>query len=673
MAVTTDPLNALLAIRDGYIAARWNFADAVGTPLSAPGGIGNAVALTYSFLATPPSYFPTSGFDAFTAAERDATREVLEMFSSMARVGFTEVAGVGTMTFGMNAQAGTGGYAYFPSFAYSWNGSDIITSATASDEAGDVWLNSSIAWNSADFMPGGSGYGTLIHEIGHALGLKHPFEASNGGDTLDPALDSLKWTVMSYTEHPYGLFRTVTDNGGGSYSWTYEYIQPETLMPLDIVALQHLYGATGSHNAGKTVYTFETDRPFIKTIYDTGGSDTISVSNFTRGCVIDLRDGYHSSIRIPSDPLPAGVVEPNPGIYDGTDNLAIAFGTVIENATGGAGADVLLGNDAANRLNGAGGADTMTGAGGSDIYYVNNSGDRVVETTASRAVGGVDTVWSYLASCTLGANVENGRIMRDGSATLTGNGLANVLTSGSGDSVLRGGAGTDTASYSLATAGVSLSLAISGAQASGGSGSETLVSIENLTGSRHADSLTGNTAANLLTGGNGADTLAGGGGIDTLNGGAGADLLSGGGGADAFVLNVLGPGADTVTDFASGSDQMRIGQAAIRVGDGDTVVEGATTIAAPGGFSRDAELVIVTSNLAGGISASAAAAAIGAATSAYATGAQRLFVVDDGSSSALFLFTSSSANAVVSAAELTLLAALTGTAATSAGDFAFIA
>ena len=102
-------------------------------------------------------------------------------------------------------------------------------------------------------------------------------------------------------------------------------------------------------------------RPFIRTIVDAGGTDTISVANFARGCLIDLREGCFSSIRIPSDPLPPGYVENNPGIYDGTDNLAIAFGTRIENAVGGSGTDRLVGNTLANRLDGAGGNDTLVG------------------------------------------------------------------------------------------------------------------------------------------------------------------------------------------------------------------------------------------------------------------------------------------------------------------------
>ncbi|HSV70645.1 MAG TPA: hypothetical protein VLI72_11075 [Methylibium sp.] len=476
---------------------------------------------------------------------------------------------------------------------------------------------------------------------------------------------------MSYTEHPYGLFRTVTNNGG-SYSFSYDYIQPETLMPMDIAALQYLYGANTSYRSGKDVYTFDPATPFIKTIYDAGGVDTISVVNFTRGCTIDLRDGHFSSIRIPSDPLPTGYTELNPGIYDGTDNLGIAFDTVIENATGGLGADALTGNAVANVLNGGGAADTMTGGAGSDTYYVNHAGDRAIETDAVRATGGTDAVWCYLATYTLGTNIENGRILRTGNATLNGNALNNLLTSGSGDSVLRGAAGADTADYARAATAVTVTLALTTAQATGGSGTDTLTTIENLTGSAHNDQLTGNAAANTLNGGNGADTLAGGGGGDLLSGGAGADRLSGGGGVDVFLFNGLSD-SDTITDFASASDRLRIAQGGIRVGDGDTQIEGATTIAGPGGFAAAAELVVVTADIGSGLGAANAAAAIGSASGAYAVGRTALFMVNDGASSALYRFTAANADAQVSAAELTLLATLSGTAATATADLIFTA
>ncbi len=133
----------------------------------------------------------------------------------------------------------------------------------------------------------------------------------------------------------------------------------------------------------------------------------------------------------------------------------------------------------------------MTGGDGSDIYYVRDSGDLVSETNAVAATGGTDLVSSTLASYTLGANVENGRILATGAANLTGNTLNNVLYAGAGNNVLNGGTGTDTVSYAYGlagTTGVTVSLAVGTAQATGGSGSDTLTSIENLIGSAYADS-----------------------------------------------------------------------------------------------------------------------------------------------------------------------------------------
>jgi hypothetical protein len=99
------------------------------------------------------------------------------------------------------------------------------------------------------------------------------------------------------------------------------------------------------------------------------------------------------------------------------------------------------------------------------------------------ATGGTDTVYSTLAAYTLTANVENGRILATVAANLTGNTLNNVLYAGAGNNVLNGGSGTDTVSYAYGlagTTGVTVSLAVSTAQATGGSGSDTLTSIENL-------------------------------------------------------------------------------------------------------------------------------------------------------------------------------------------------
>ncbi len=524
---TTNPLDALLSLRNGYDTARWNFRDAVGTPVSSPGGLGNSAALTFSFLTAVPSYFSTTGFAQFSEQEKQAARNVLAYIPNIVHLSFSEVSGIGEMTFGMDAQAGSSGYAYFPSFGYS-SLNQTITNVHLANMAGDVWLNSNTAWTVSDFVPGGSGYGTLVHEVGHALGLKHPFfEGDSPGDyVLDDTLDSTQYTVMSYTEHPHSLYRTVTQTGPGSYSWRYEHIEPETFMPLDIIALQYLYGANTGFHSGNDTYSFDTSRPFIKTIWDGGGNDTISVANFSLGCVIDLREGYYSSISIPSDALPPGQTEGNPGIYDGTDNLAIAYDSIIENATGGTGNDRLNGNAVANVLDGGSGSDTMIGGDGSDTYVVDNSGDVVTETNAAAGIGGSDQVNSYLGGYTLGANIENGRILATGAASMTGNALNNTLYAGVGSNTLNGSAGIDTVSYLYAGVAVTVSLANTGVQVTGGSGSDTLLNIENLTGSSYNDRLTGNSGNNTLTGGLGNDTLAGGLGDDTYVINVTADIVT---------------------------------------------------------------------------------------------------------------------------------------------------
>jgi hypothetical protein len=107
------------------------------------------------------------------------------------------------------------------------------------------------------------------------------------------------------------------------------------------------------------------------------------------------------------------------------------------------------------------------------------------------------------------------------------------------------------------------------------------------------------------------------------------------------------------------------------VGNGNTTIDGATTTTGPGGFASTAELVVVTANIAGAITAASAAAAIGSATSAYAVGQKVLFAVDNGTTSAVYLFTAAGADALVSDTELTLLANLSATPSLTTSDFGF--
>lgn len=185
-------------------------------------------------------------------------------------------------------------------------------------------------------------------------------------------------------------------------------------------------------------------------------------------------------------------------------------GTDAIDGRGNALANRIIGNVAANALDGGVGADSLIGGRGDDTYTVDNVGDVVTE----RAGEGADVVLSYLTSYTLGANIEVGRIVRSGNANMTGNTLDNVIYAGVGSNLIDGGAGIDTVSYLYASAGVTATLATTTGQVTGGSSTDTLRNLENLTGSDYADVLGGDVAANILDGGLGADRLSGGRGND---------------------------------------------------------------------------------------------------------------------------------------------------------------
>jgi len=501
--------------------ARWN----------ADTGMGEPVSLTYSFMDSLPGYYNPGDvvdFAVMSDAQKTAIRAVLDHFAEISNLTFTEVSDAGDgglLRFGASDQAGTAGFAYAPGVTYTDGGVTHI----ASDKSGDVFIAHNQTSN--DTLTNGShGLMTLIHEIGHATGLAHPFEDLN---QLPAGEDSMQYSVMSYTDHPNSSVIDITGDSS-SYSYTVYNWNPETLMLYDVAALQHLYGANTNTRTGDDTYSFDTSARFIKTIWDAGGSDTIDASNFDRANIIDLTPGSFSSIGIydpVSDQLPdwyAGAHQPT---YSGEDNVAIAYDSFIENAIGGSADDQLTGNLLDNSLSGGDGDDTLTGKAGDDTL-VGGSGDDLYKFSTR---SGSDTINDTAGSL----DTISGFTIAD---------LSNVQQSGN-DLVLYFGSGDRITIQNHFNTGSEIEVFASGADNFALAGQSVGVVGQILT----AD----NTTGDILSGGTGIDYLFGNDGDDTLQGGSGADVLKGGSGSDTFYF-AAGDGGDSIEDFASGMDQIQI-------------------------------------------------------------------------------------------------------------------
>ena len=554
-----DPSGDLSA-RSGVPLPIGNIVDRVGDA-RVDGLIGrswSAGEITYSAPDAPSDYgpgypVPVSSVSALNAQQLQALHYVLDADNAATPGGLK--AGL----FSVEAFTGV-------NLAYRDGGTGTATLRFANSEhpttaysfapvVGDV--------RSGDAFFGGSGrapvqgaadHHAVLMMAGHTLGLKYAHDASEWG-AVPSAWDSLENTVMS--------FRSYAGQAIGEYT-NETFGMPQTFMVGDIRALQQMYGADFTTNAGATTYSWTPtsgdtfvngeraidalgNRIFMA-IWDGGGYDTYDLSAYSRDVRIDLTPGAVSKF---SDVQTASLGDGHfarGNVYNALQYQGDAR-SLIEAAIGGSGNDEILGNVGWNVLEGRGGADRLYGGSGSDTLDGGTGNDELDGGTGNDDLDG-----------------------GEGNDRLDG---------GSGDDVMMGRAGNDRyeidslSDFVAEFAGQGVDTVETTVNHTLGANFENLVLIGSFAtggvGNGLANRIDGSNFGNTLRGMGGDDRLYGAGGEDYLRGGDGADRLSGGSGADVLMG---GRGAD-VFDFDRAIHSDPDGNDILRAADGGVAFEGA--------------------------------------------------------------------------------------------------
>ena len=343
------------------------------------GLVWEQTALTYSFPTSQADYeadyFNTAALETisgFSEIQKNVSRDAfaqIEAFSSLTFVELGDDAGERAIDADLRLARSddpSTAYAYFP-FDNPIGGDAMFDTAS---------------FNSPQI--GNYQYYTFLHEIGHTLGLRHGHETGGPG-AIPFEMDSMEFSVMTYRSW---VGKPLT-YGTANETWGYA----QSLMMLDIAAIQRLYGANFNSNSGDTTYTFSTStgemfvdgvgagtpggNRIFRTIWDGNGVDTYDFSNYVTSLEVDLAPGGYVDLDANGNFQRAQLefgFQGNPVTYSrGHIFNALQYEgderSLIENAVGGSGNDFFRGNAADNTFTGNQGNDTFFGSDGSDTYF----------------------------------------------------------------------------------------------------------------------------------------------------------------------------------------------------------------------------------------------------------------------------------------------------------------
>jgi serralysin len=327
----------------------------------------------------------------------DAIRLAFQLWENVADITFTEVFTLAEANLVESiTDAGGGlGFHQFPD--------------PADDVSNGEYNQNGTGWNATGLVQGGYGFITIIHELGHALGVEHPHDTDifPGIPTTSPTdNDSSATGTFNLNQ---GVYTTMSYNDGwatGLYTTTNDFGWQGTPMALDIAAIQLMYGANMTYQTGNDTYALSDSNgagTFYSAIWDAGGTDEITYGGASRAFI------FLGEATIDGSLTGGGLISFVEGIQGG---YTIAQNAVIENASGGGGNDLLDGNDTSNTLQGNAGDDTLIGRLGSDVLIGGVGNDLLIGDfdglsnllTVDPTLGGGITLGSGSITAGVGSN-----------------------------------------------------------------------------------------------------------------------------------------------------------------------------------------------------------------------------------------------------------------------------